>query len=495
MAKFFIENGNPTKDKIHWDYGVAKADPKTGTRKTTVEDLVNRAKQESDRYGLRSQDYAIITPVSLHVGDVQFTWNDEDKRAKEGELEEYRQVFDSTNQRGKQDPSADMDFSLGQEGGKKLETGIPNINKKKVVKLDFSQNSSEGTQVLDAFVRSVTQVYERTQDGPATQAALEQIDLIATSGDTDMNFMERFTNLLGTVSDYSTLFPDDGIQSPTSPVQSELSDNTNECGLTDNRQNPDEEFDDYFFQRDSEPPSTERIPPSPPLVPPNIRVALDPDITIPDFPDISIPQLPHPNFPTGGIFDASPRVLVSDGVPLTLEQVLNIENFPSADLSIENLDKFLPGVQLENALGFEIEPTHSTFEVDMSGQLGGTGDRTSEPTSTGPVQPFAGAAAGPSMPPIPVMIEATAAAPSSQSGRSPVGTTATRSVAATNTATTAARASAATRTPRVTATAARPAAATTRAARRTTTYNYAAPRSSGGMPGSMPGPRTGGYRF
>ena len=339
MFDFYPNTGDSLKNKIHWDYDVAEYDVTKG-RVATPESLVARVEKEAERFGMQNDSLAVISPTSLHIGDVQVTWNEEDERQKKQKLNDLKSRVSTV-------------------------PGIPNVDNKRVIRIGATSNSIQDSGAfVNRFVRTMHSYNERHQDNAANFQTFERINNTPSVG-----FESALHGVTNSITNNITRTPtlDDQIASVT-PDLSRRPDNSNECGLFDNR--PEvlvpqiTDYETVSDQIESSLPYFERLP----------VVQYPLEVT-----EVA-PQLISEDFPTGGIFDQSLAVLTLDGNPLTINQLRNVRSFDTDRLNLEPLNRVMNNKindSMKSQLGAkfpnsEIQSTYREFKVDISTQIPNT---------------------------------------------------------------------------------------------------------------------------
>tara|TARA_R110001599_G_scaffold16597_3_gene67163 strand:+ start:69 stop:824 length:756 start_codon:yes stop_codon:yes gene_type:complete len=156
-------------------------------------------------------------------------------------------------------------------------------------------------------------------------------------------------------------------------IERDFRDNLNECGLTDNTP---KEFNitdlTYDFLREQDileygySQSEGRLR------------GLTPSVTLENI----APQISSNDFPSGGIFDRSVRVLTADGAPLSALQAKNIELVDGYKIELASIDRISenalstelsaapdllsPGPMPSTRSATTVPPSYGTFEIDRT---------------------------------------------------------------------------------------------------------------------------------
>ena len=334
MSTFIVMS--PASKRIHFDYGLAR--PAINLpRTTTPADLSSAVTSEQDTYGIPDDALATITPESLNIGDCGIFF-DEDK----------------------------MEKKKDQDRIEKKRTGISKskrdrLESKKYIFLradDFANVAAVNT-----FVTEMEKM-EASGNGPSTQVCIR-----AASNAPLASFFRTLMSLNDEIVDNSVLYGDNISNAATlvgPTIERDFRDNSNECGLTDNTP---KEFNitdlTYDFLREQdilEYGYSQREG--------RLR-GLTPSVTLENI----APQISSNDFPSGGIFDRSIRVLSVDGVPLNVLQAKNIELVDGYKIELASIDRIS-----ENALSTELS---AMPEMPSPGPMPSTRSATTVPPSYG----------------------------------------------------------------------------------------------------------------
>ena len=338
----FIEM-SPASKRLYFDYGLAR--PAINLpRTTTPADLSSAVTREQDIYSIPDDALATVTPISLNIGDCGIFFNEDEmeKKKDQDNIEKKR-----------------SDISRSKR---------VRLESKKYIFLradDFANIAAVNTFVIEM------EKMEASGNGYSTQVFIE-----AASNAPLASFFPSLMVLNDEIEDNSVLYGDNISNAATlvgPTIERDFRDNLNECGLTDNTP---KEFNitdlTYDFLREQDileygySQSEGRLR------------GLTPSVTLENI----APQISSNDFPSGGIFDRSVRVLTADGAPLSALQAKNIELVDGYKIELASIDRISenalstelsaapdllsPGPMPSTRSATTVPPSYGTFEIDRT---------------------------------------------------------------------------------------------------------------------------------
>lgn len=334
---------SPASKRLYFDYGLAR--PAINLpRTTTPEDLSDRVLREQNTYAIPDTAPATITPISLNIGDYGIFFNEDEMEKKKDQDRIERQRSDISRSKRKR------------------------LASKKYIFL--RANDFANIAVVNTFVMEMEKM-EATGNGPATQTYIR-----AASSATLASFFRTMMSLNDEIVDNSVLYGDNiSKAAPLTrpPIQRDFRDNSNECGLSDNTPKEFSITDlTYDFLREQDileygySQGEGRLR------------ALTPSVTIQGI----APQISSDDFPSGGVFDRSVRVLTTSGAPLNALQAKNIELVDGYKIELTPIDYISenalstelsavpevpsPGPMPSTRSATTVSPSYGTFEIDRT---------------------------------------------------------------------------------------------------------------------------------
>ena len=337
---------SPASQRIFFDY-LPSISSINSARTSPASILSQRVITEQEDYSISDESLATISPTALNIGDfgIFFKQEELDRKKEQDRIERLRP---NTKKRKKE-----------------------RLSRKKYILLDSSD--LQKVAAVNTFVTHI-QKLESSGGEQATFPFMNAINQSSLS-----SFYSMLNSLNDEIVDNSVLYGYDVIKVDvlTNPlVENILPVDPNDCGLTDNTPKqfklPDITKDFLAKQDILRFGYAQNVKRLKPLVP------------SPELQQIA-PQISSTDFPSGGIFDKSLRIITAGKTPLNMSQVKNVGLVDTKKLSLATIDEVSSNILTTELVGVPEVPSSAPMPKVGNTKLVPSSFATFEVVSDSPV--------------------------------------------------------------------------------------------------------------